>query len=384
MTYTTPTPRPTDGQRLAYLDNLRTALTALVICHHAAIAYAAAGSWYYVAPPTPGSPAPVVLTIFTAVNQAFFMSLFFMVSAFFTPSSYDRKGPMRFLKDRAVRLGLPLLVYFFVLNPSLIYVIFRLTGRSQQGYLDFMSHSAIRYTGPGPLWFVMTLLVFAVLYVVVRAVAPRREAASGPRPLPTNRQILAFVIGVGVVTFVVRFWCPVGWEIMGWQLGYYPLYVCMYTFGVWAYRFSWLDGLHRRQVNLWFGASVVLIALLPVLMVLGGALSRGTDVFLGGASWQAYAYAAWEPVLCIGISMKLMMVFRDRLSAATRLTRSMASSAYTAYITHPYFVVLGTFLLAGLAVDPLVKFAALCPLAVACCFAVSDVIRRGPLLRRVL
>jgi len=67
-------------ERLLYLDNLRTFLTGLVICHHSAVAMGGAGGWYYVVPPPPGSPAPTVLTLFTAINQSFFMSLFFAIS----------------------------------------------------------------------------------------------------------------------------------------------------------------------------------------------------------------------------------------------------------------------------------------------------------------
>ena len=34
------------------------------------------------------------LTLLTAVNQAFFMGFFFLVSGYFTPGSYDRKGSL--------------------------------------------------------------------------------------------------------------------------------------------------------------------------------------------------------------------------------------------------------------------------------------------------
>jgi len=379
-----PAAQAADKSRLAYLDNLRTFLTALVICHHSAISQGASGGWYYVVPPPEGSLAPILLTIFAAINQAFFMSLFFAVSAFFTPRSYDKKGPASYMKDRLARLGIPLVAYFFVLNPSVVYLVYRFAGRTQDGYLDFMLHSGIYKTGTGPLWFVMTLLIFAALYAALRITASGSEMAARARSLPTNRQVLGFVIGVGLFTFLVRLWFPAGWAIIGMQLGYYPLYVCMYVFGVWASRHSWFDDLQPKQANLWFYVSLGLIALLPVLMVLGGALKGGTQIFMGGASWQAYAYAAWEPVLCVGISMKLLVLFRARCNRENGATRRMARSAYTAYILHPFFVVCGTYLVTHLPVDPLVRFVALCPLAVGTCFLVSNAVRQAPLLRRIL
>ena len=370
--------------RLLYLDNLRVFLTVLVIAHHSSIAWGAPGGWYYVIPPPEDSIAPIVLTFFTGINQAFFMSLFFLLSAFFTPLSYDKKGAAAFLKDRLKRLGIPLVAYFFVLNPSLVYLLRRFRGATTEGYLDFMRHNALHTTGTGPLWFVLALLIFAGAYVGVRRAYPADSRGERTRPLPTNRAMIGFVIAIGIAAFAVRLWWPVGTGILGLQFGYFPLYVSMYIFGVWACRFGWLNALTRRQANYWFGASLVLILLMPVLMVVGGALSDGTDSFMGGMHWQAFAYAAWEPTLCLGISMKLLVLFRDRFNRAGRLSRSLSRSAYTTYILHPFFVVVGTYWLSEAAIPPLLKFLVLTVLATTACFAVSDVVRRAPLLRKIL
>jgi len=193
-----------ESQRLTYLDHLRVCLVALVICHHAAVAHGAVGRWYYVVSPPDDSLAPLLLTFFVVINQAFFMSLFFLISAFFTPPSYDRKGAVPFLKDRLKRLGLPLLVYFFLLNPSLEYLNYRFTGQTQQAYLEFMRHSLIQEVGLGPLWFVFTLLVFTTFYVAIRVIAERSERELRARHLPSNLQISTFVVGAGLVTFLAR------------------------------------------------------------------------------------------------------------------------------------------------------------------------------------
>ncbi len=39
------------------------------------------------------------------------MGCLFLISGYFTPGSYDRKGPKRFPKDRLLHLGIPLLVF---------------------------------------------------------------------------------------------------------------------------------------------------------------------------------------------------------------------------------------------------------------------------------
>ncbi|GAA2874175.1 hypothetical protein GCM10020220_074460 [Nonomuraea rubra] len=76
--------------RLYAIDNLRILLTALVVAHHVAITYGNIPLWYYVEPAK--DPSGIALDILVVTNQAFFMGFFFLLSGFFTPGSYDRKG----------------------------------------------------------------------------------------------------------------------------------------------------------------------------------------------------------------------------------------------------------------------------------------------------
>ena|SRR5438477_77773 len=94
------------GARETYLDSLKVLLTALVIAHHAGQAYGPTGGrWPIFEPERAGILGP-----FFSVNAGFFMGLFFLISAYFVPLSFDRKGGSAFLRYRFVRLGVPLLV----------------------------------------------------------------------------------------------------------------------------------------------------------------------------------------------------------------------------------------------------------------------------------
>ena len=175
------------------------------------------------------------------------------------------------------------------------------------------------------------------------------------------------------------------------QLAYFPLYVCMFFLGIHAYRCAWLEQLGAETVRPRFTAALVFIVAMPLTLILAGAGAQGsagggggTDPFIGGPHWEAYAYAAWEPVVCVGVSLKLLMLFRDRVRRETPLLARASKSAYTVYITHPFFVVAGTWLLASSPMAPLLKFALLCAAAVLSCFVVSDLVRRAPLVRRVV
>jgi len=110
--------RPKAAGRLLYIDNIRVFLTILVLLHHLMITYSGTGDWYY----NEGSPDFIATALggwFCATNQAYFMGLFLLISAYFVPGSYDRKGAGKFLKARLIRLGIPLAVYSWIINPDL-------------------------------------------------------------------------------------------------------------------------------------------------------------------------------------------------------------------------------------------------------------------------
>ena len=96
------------NNRLLYLDNLKVCLTVLVIFHHAGQAYGDGGDWAY----HPSNPAEFMPWIwhFFSVNAAFFMGLFFLISGYFVPTSFDKQGAKVFVKKKLIRLGIPLLV----------------------------------------------------------------------------------------------------------------------------------------------------------------------------------------------------------------------------------------------------------------------------------
>jgi len=370
--------------RMDYLDALRIFLTALVVYHHQAIAFGAPGGWYYIVAKPADLPSIVLMTMFITVNQAFFMSFFFFVAAYFTAPSLDRKGPARFLRERLTRLGIPLVVYFFMLNPSLVYFVLRFQGVAESGYFRFMADHALDYVGWGPLWFVLALLIFTFVYVPAAAMRKRRGETGAIFSFPTNKQMGVFVLAIGLFTYCLRMIYPVGSYFIGLQIGYFPLYIAFFVFGVRAYRGAWLERLDGRRAAPWFRLAIGFIVALPAIFVLDGALGGSEGAFLGGLHWQALVYALWEPVVCVGICLKLLVLFRKRFNKAGSLSRSLSSSAYAAYIIHPLFVILATRLARDWPIHPALTFLIISPFVVGTSFVAANVLRQAPGFRRVL
>ncbi|MBZ0293316.1 MAG: acyltransferase family protein, partial [Anaerolineae bacterium] len=151
----------TKTSRLFFVDHLRAALIILVVLHHLALVYGGVPPFYYFEPPYTDPLAGLMALVFVLFNQAWFMGAFFLLAGYFTPGSFDRKGANAFLKDRLIRLGIPILIFLFILSPiaSVGYYLMpaRLTGITTP--LSWEAYP--RLIGLGPLWFVAMLLIFS-------------------------------------------------------------------------------------------------------------------------------------------------------------------------------------------------------------------------------
>ncbi|MEZ5096802.1 MAG: acyltransferase family protein [Nocardioides sp.] len=104
--------------RLAHLDRLKVVLTAGVIVAHAAMSYGAAGTWIYEEDSLSG-PVGTVLSVLVGGGVLFVLGLFFLIAGMLTTGPLQRRGPLRFLRSRLARLGIPVLVYAVVVWPVL-------------------------------------------------------------------------------------------------------------------------------------------------------------------------------------------------------------------------------------------------------------------------
>lgn len=283
--------------RLTFVDNLRILLITLVVALHVAITYGGAGSWYYTEVRQPDAITLAVLTFQNAVIQSFCMGLFFLLAGYFTPASYDHKGPRVFLKDRFLRLGVPLLFYGFVIHPLLIYPLAKAGVIELDGsFRDFLGgYYSSLHIDWGPLWFVEALLILAIIYALLRrateALSPWSHAGG---KVPGNIAIAALACALGIVTFIARLWFPIGWVFgpLNFQLGFFPQYIALFVVGVMAYRGNWLLRINLRVGRLWLVvAGVFAVVVFLLLFVAGGALSGEVSPFLGGLHWQSLTCA---------------------------------------------------------------------------------------------
>jgi fucose 4-O-acetylase-like acetyltransferase len=200
------------SSRLFFIDHLRAVLVILVVLHHVALVYGASvQGYYYVEPPFTDPQAFNQLLIFALVNQAWFMGAFFLLAGYFTPGSFDRKGPGSFIRDRLIRLGIPLILFTFVLSPisnlGLYLMPAELTGITNP--LTWQSYPKL--IGLGPLWFVAMLLIFSFGYAAWRMLTRNRTSPlKSKASLPGYRLIGIFILALALVSYLFRMIVPLG------------------------------------------------------------------------------------------------------------------------------------------------------------------------------
>lgn len=354
--------------RVVYLDNMRILLTLLVILHHIAASYGTPGVWYY-NEPVSGPGSLIAFICLMTINQAFFMGAFFFIAGYFVPLALKRKGPTAFLRDRFVRLGVPLVVYVLLINPL----------------VSWLARGAAWELGPGPMWFVEVLLVFTLAYAGVRRFAP----AIGGSIRINEASTSALALGMGLGSFLIRIRYPVN-EWLAFptiQPAHATQYVCLFVAGAWASGSHVAERLSPGLTRYWRRTMLLATAAVVVAFLstdVPGDGKTNLEPLIGGATWQSFVTALWEQVVAVGLITNLLKTFAAWRHRPGPILSSAAASTYTVYIVHPIALVALALALRDVPIPSFAKFCLTAPIAVVVLFASAHFVRQAPLLREVL
>ncbi|MCX5880688.1 MAG: acyltransferase [Deltaproteobacteria bacterium] len=332
----------TDKNRLYYLDNLKVLLIFLVIIHHVGQAYGSTGgAWFY---SYPGDRVKSLRLLFQ-FDASFFMGLFFFISGYFLPASFDRPANRKFITDKLIRFGIPLLFAAFFMIPVMEYVKY-VYYTSHIGFRDFYIQHWFGYVPNaashhcifnfGHLWFIEHLFVYSILYAAIRTVLQNCAPSLSISKIRDVRlySILLYIAALGLITHLMR--TSWGFPIDRWILflgfiamepAHIPQYLSLFILGIFAYRCSFLESLSTPRNILW--------------LVPGLGIHIITVVQLYSTGRQS-AYFLWEyreALLCVGVCIGLLALFRTYFNRTGHIVQFFAENAYGAYIIHVPVVV---------------------------------------------
>lgn len=378
----TPDQNTRTANQMIYVDNIKVLLTILVVLHHTFIAYSSSDGWYY-NEPTSIKGAKLIMTMFVSVNQSFFMGFFFLLAAYFTGASYNRKVPSRFVKDRLIRLGIPLVFYSLILTPFMCYLVYYFGKGGHVGIMEYLS-GYDSWIDPGVTWFIAALLLFTLIYVVIRRLF--NIGFNGKLAAPGLSRILQFAFGLGIISFVLRIIFPVGFVLkpLGFQLGHFPQYVALFIVGLLAAKNKWFDQLPDKLGMQLKRSAYLCLLFFPVFFVIALKLNTPVAYFSGGFHLQALIYAIWEQWIGISILTALLINGKKRWNNASKLSGQLARSSFAVYIFHPLIIVVITLAFRNLQIDGAVKLLMVAPLTVLFSFLFGSLIILIPGVKKIM
>jgi len=179
----------------------------------------------------------------------------------------------------------------------------------------------------GHMWFVESLLVFCLIYALIRKWVSPIDSECNSKPTIIGLLIVALIMGIG--SYFIRQVSPQDHWI--WPFGIIPLpmepahylqYIMMFVLGILAYRFQWLNKISNGT-----GFTTLLI---------GIALAVGNYLRDGGR-WNDFVwqwFGIYESLMCVFISFGLIWLFREFVSTTSRFWQWCAAQSYGAYVFH--------------------------------------------------
>jgi len=334
--------------RIVAFDRARTFITLLVVIHHSVVNFTHFGNgdrmrW-------------LGFDLIVLFNDSFFMALMFLISGLFVHDSLTRHGAGAFLRRRAWRLGIPLLVSIFVLIPIAYYASFlryHMPGTTDFNYFHYWGRMIT--TGPWPSgqsWFLWVLLVFNVMAAAIWIAAPKILGAFG-RSIAALRSrpamaLAAFVV-VSVVSYLpMRLWFGDG----AWfEPGHYPfpvqtsriLLYPTYFFtgvgiGVVGLKVGILaeDGEVSKRWATWLAFAVVLFGLLLLLVF---AHHNWIENVAAPPLWWSAAYGMAFAIFSAVMAFTVLATSLRLSRASLWLLDTMQPSAYGIFLFHYMFII---------------------------------------------
>jgi surface polysaccharide O-acyltransferase-like enzyme len=365
-------------QRINWIDNLRIMVIIQVVILHSAVTYSGIGGWYYYDSQEMGI-APTLFFAFILTHfQAYFMSLLFFVSGYFSQKSLNKKGTRRFISGRFKRLGIPLLIFIFLIHPVSVKLAY--PEIDIHWYLNGIKNLNF-FSWTGPLWFVEALLIFVLLYIFmlkpIFKFEPKKEFED------KTKHIFILIAIITAIAFFARLFYPIGTNITNLQIGFFSAYIFLFLAGIIAGKTNILEQISYKEGKHWLILSIGLGIPGWILIMLLGGPSEGIMLIEGGMNWPAFFYALWESFFCVTFILALIGIFKHRVNMDGRFQQFLSDNAFAVFVFHTPVLVGISVLLKKIIIHPILKFVLVSILAVFATFLVSYLVRKVPLFRKI-
>jgi surface polysaccharide O-acyltransferase-like enzyme len=334
--------------RIVALDRARTFITLLVVIHHSVVNFTYFGNgdrmrW-------------LGFDLVVLFNDSFFMAFMFLIAGLFVHDSLARAGAAGYLRNRAWRLGVPLLISIFVLIPVAYYASFlryHLPGTTDFNFFHFWWHTLTIGPWPsGQSWFLWVLLAFSVIATAVWAMAPRILAAFGQAILALRDRPMTVFAAFSIVSVVTYLPMHLAFGDGAWfEPGHYPfpiqtsrilLYPAYFFTGVGIGVISLRAGILAENGEIakrwpvWLAFAVLFYGAILLLVY---AHHNWIADFNSPALWWKTAYGVAFAMFSAAMAFTVPATSLRLSRSSLRLLDAMQPSAYGIYLLHYMFII---------------------------------------------
>ena len=329
-------------QRLHGLDALRAAALLLGVLLHAMISFLPGAQFFWVI--NDHNKTVLMGPVFFVIH-VFRMPLFFLLAGFFAHQALQSKGMAGFIKDRARRIALPLLVGWPLIFSTIVAALILAAWLRNGGSLPRQSPPSPRFTADdfplAHLWFLYMLLLLYItalaLYCLARWTATARViAALGQRVMPLladRAGPVLLAIPVALALFYTPYW--ISWfGVPTPDQSLYPSRAAWLSFGL-AFGFGWALFAYPALLAGWqkyWGWHLACAMVLTIACL--GMSSLQPQLLPAVHDWKKllyaglYSCAAWN--FCFGLTGVALQCMQRKHAGI----RYLADASYWIYLVH--------------------------------------------------
>jgi len=390
------------GGRCAPVDRLRAVLTVFVVLHHALVGYHAyappvtsdwsTSMWWRAFPVVDTARMPGA-DLIMSFNDSYFMALMFLLAGLYAWPALAARGVGAFVRERALRLGVPFIVSCVALAPIAYYPAW--LQRGGQGGVAGYVHDwlALPVWPAGPAWFLWVLLAFGICAAIVHALIPglRAKAAAfgewcAARPFRAFL-VLAVAGAVGYIP-LERAFGGFSWFDLGpfnAQSSRVLMYAAYFAFGMalgarGTPALFAPDGALARRWGRWAAlAFTAFFTMMAVVIALFAAIEKGT-LPLGLVLTADIAFC----ISGAATSFAAIGLVARRVRGGGPIGTSLERNAFGIYLLHYLFVSMLQYQLLGVALPAVAKVVLVFGGALALSWGTSAALGRIPVVARVI
>jgi hypothetical protein len=356
------------------LSNLRAFVIQIVLAFHSMLAYLGslpASTPAFTAPPYRWRAFPIVdshrwfgFDLFCAWQDVYLMSLMFFLSGLFVWSSLARKGSLIYVRDRLVRLALPLSLAVSILMPIAHYPTYSLTTADPSIAGFWQAWLSLPFWPCGPQWFLWYLLALNLAAAFIHGFAPQSGEAVArfvARLAPTPARFYILLASASALAYVPLALAFTPWEWL--QFGPFSMqlsrplhYIVYFVAGIAAggdrleTGLLAADGMLPRAWPTWLAIATVtfVLWLIPTALTTQGVAADSLPM-------QVLEDIAFS-LACAGSCMLALALVLRFTTERSRLLDGLSENAFGMYMIHYPFVVWLQYALLGFALPAVLKF----------------------------